>query len=359
MPDPMVDIIVLAHDRADVTVECFRRLATMDHGHPVRINFLDNGSGAAVQKLAKWWTWNTRSWVPWARYRGVSFRAYRAKDNMGFSAGNNYVAGKCTAPWLLFLNNDAFPTQPLWLYEMIQTCADFGYDAMGPASNAVLGLQSAEHTGWSPVHDAKFLSGFCFLIRRDVFESIGGWDERFFNGDEDLDLSIRLRLAGHRIGVDRDVYVEHANQQTLGVVAAKQGITPQQWYARTRQQLINKHSDYIVRDLFVWEDLRLPRDKWRSIGVMPNGFYHQHPGTPADFATALGKLRSQSAHGRSRGGPDPLGELQARYTIGGTGDTFTLSTCGDTAGGTETGGGTAKTDWDRAEAVLAAQAWAG
>lgn len=49
------------------------------------------------------------------------------------------------------------------------------------------------------VQDADWVVGACFLIRRDVYEKIGGLDPRFFLFFEDIDLCRRVRAAGLRV----------------------------------------------------------------------------------------------------------------------------------------------------------------
>jgi len=46
--------------------------------------------------------------------------------------------------------------------------------------------------------DAGWLSGSCLLLRRDAFDSVGGFDPRYFMYFEDVDLGERLGLAGWR-----------------------------------------------------------------------------------------------------------------------------------------------------------------
>lgn len=54
-----------------------------------------------------------------------------------------------------------------------------------------------------------FASGACLAIRRDVFDRLGGFAPAFFLYHEDVDLSLRVRLAGGRIGVAADARVDH------------------------------------------------------------------------------------------------------------------------------------------------------
>lgn len=54
-----------------------------------------------------------------------------------------------------------------------------------------------------------FASGACLAIRRDVFDRVGGFAPAFFLYHEDVDLSLRVRLAGGRIGVAADARVDH------------------------------------------------------------------------------------------------------------------------------------------------------
>ncbi len=54
------------------------------------------------------------------------------------------------------------------------------------------------------------ISGACLLVRRELFERLGGWDEGYFLHCEDLDLCMRLKQAGQQVLFVPDVTVTHA-----------------------------------------------------------------------------------------------------------------------------------------------------
>ena len=58
--------------------------------------------------------------------------------------------------------------------------------------------------------DCDFVTAACIALRRDLFLELGALDEGFVNGWEDVDLSIRVRLAGHRVVYRGDLAVIHA-----------------------------------------------------------------------------------------------------------------------------------------------------
>ncbi len=67
----------------------------------------------------------------------------------------------------------------------------------------------AEWTGYGPRVEPGFVSGACLVISRDLYAELGGMPERFFLYHEDVDLSLRVRLAGGTLGVETAARVDH------------------------------------------------------------------------------------------------------------------------------------------------------
>ena len=90
-----------------------------------------------------------------------------------------------------------------------------------------LGLVKDHNLAGTPLpeqaDEVEALSGACMLVKRDLYESVGGMDEGYVMHCEDLDLCMQLRLAGHKLLFVPDARVIHdkghsSKRQPLWVV---------------------------------------------------------------------------------------------------------------------------------------------
>jgi glycosyltransferase involved in cell wall biosynthesis len=105
---------------------------------------------------------------------------------------------------------------------------------VGPMSNYVAPPQLVESVPYQNLDDMKHfarhwreehrgkwftvpkLSGFCLLMKRTVYDAIGGLDERFGLGFfDDDDLALRARQAGFELAVAHDLFVHHFGSRTF------------------------------------------------------------------------------------------------------------------------------------------------
>ena len=149
--------------------------------------------------------------------------------NLGFAGGANAGSRATTAPLLLFLNPDCV-TQPDALAALRAAAgAQPGWGAWqalvtlsgGRQINTSGGVLHWLGFGWTGEYGATvppagaaprevpFASGAALVVRREAWDAVGGFDASYFMYAEDVDLSLRLRLAGWGVGVVPDARVEH------------------------------------------------------------------------------------------------------------------------------------------------------
>jgi len=97
------------------------------------------------------------------------------------------------------------------------------YHADLPGATTMLGrifvgsfrARPAESPQPGEVAEVEQPSGACFVVRREVWEALGGFDEGFFLWYEDVDLAKRLRDAGYRNLLVGSALVEHAGAEAF------------------------------------------------------------------------------------------------------------------------------------------------
>jgi N-acetylglucosaminyl-diphospho-decaprenol L-rhamnosyltransferase len=183
-----------------------------------------------------------------------SARVIEAGANLGYGAGNNRGAAEASGEVLVFLNPDAMPapgfreailapqtegrgwsawqglvtaedgrivntrggvvhfTGIAWAGgagEALPAVSSEGASATGDPGEAGIRPGTAGLAAGQPLPEPGFVSGACLAIPRERFEAVGGFAEDFFLYHEDVDLSLRLRLAGGRLGVEPGARVDH------------------------------------------------------------------------------------------------------------------------------------------------------
>ncbi len=147
-----------------------------------------------------------------------SVQLIRAGENLGYGGGGNLGARHARGTFLVFLNPDT-RVESGWLDALLaplESDSRVGLttskillahqpDRINTCGNAIhltgltlcRGLGRSKE-GFERPEPVDAVSGAAFAIRREVFETLGGFDEDFFLYMEDTDLSWRARLAGWR-----------------------------------------------------------------------------------------------------------------------------------------------------------------
>jgi N-acetylglucosaminyl-diphospho-decaprenol L-rhamnosyltransferase len=155
-------------------------------------------------------------------------RLLRSGRNAGFAAACDEGAALAQGDLLVVLNPDAAPLPGFgeairrpWAQERGWAAwqalvADHGATEINSAGNPVhfTGLVWAGGHGRPiaeapPAGEVTALSGACLAIPRTTWEREGGFPADFFLYHEDVDLSLRLRLAGGAVGIEPSAVVDH------------------------------------------------------------------------------------------------------------------------------------------------------
>ena len=170
------------------------------------------------------------------RFSGVEI--IRLEKNIGFAAANNYAIKRAEGfQWVALLNPDAI-AEPDWLSNLHMAAEkNSQYNFFGSHLKKQGSLNQLDGTGdvyhlcglaWRRDHGMpeKQISRLveeifspcaaAAMYRRDIVLDVDGFDERFFCYFEDIDLSFRLRLLGHRCLYVPNAKVEHFGSAIAG-----------------------------------------------------------------------------------------------------------------------------------------------
>ena len=220
-----VSFIIPLFNNLALTRACVASLqATLPAGLKHEIILVDDGS-----------TDDTRSWLATL---GPPFRVVLNDRNLGYAAANNRAIAIARGDVLALLNNDLV-FLPRWLEPMLGAHRSLA-DRAGLIGNIQLdaGTGAIDHTGiiinqqGKPVHDRALparrsrlfssvrpvpaLTGACVLVDRALWLQLGGFDEGYVNGGEDVDLCFRARAVGRTNAVALRSVVRHHISASVG-----------------------------------------------------------------------------------------------------------------------------------------------
>lgn len=227
-PTPVVSIIVVSYNTREMTLECLRSVAAQTTV-PYELIVVDNASsdGSAEAIAAAF----------------PEIRLIASRENHGFAKANNLAALEARAPYLLLLNPDtvtldhaidrlmAFaertPQAGIWggrtLYSDMSLNAGScnALPSFWSALCRTTGLAVAfkdsplfnpeDYGGWdrSTEREVGYVCGCFFLIGRDFWNSLGGFDLTFVMYGEEADLCARARAHGARPRITPEAAIVH------------------------------------------------------------------------------------------------------------------------------------------------------
>ncbi|MBE5949657.1 MAG: glycosyltransferase [Lachnospiraceae bacterium] len=175
-------------------------------------------------------------------------RVVRYTGGFNYAAINNFGAGYATGDLLLLLNNDTKVITPEWMEEMLMYAQRKDVGAVGAKlyyeddtiqhAGIVIGLgahRAAGHTHYRCTKDnlgymgklfyaqnVSAVTGACLLVKKNLYDELGGLDEQFTVAFNDVDFCLRIREKGYLIVFTPYAELYHYESKSRGFEDTKE-----------------------------------------------------------------------------------------------------------------------------------------
>ena len=254
----IVSIVIPHWNNVDILTECLESISATDF-ESVETIVVDNAS--------------TDNSVASVRSNYPNVKLIENDKNYGYAGGCNIGAEAASGDFLIFLNNDTVQEKD-WISNLIKTInSDDKIAAVQPkilnyydrnvfdyaggsgghmdiycfpfARGRIFSFQENDEGQYNNKEKCFWSSGTCFMVRRELFQKSGGFDESFFAHMEEIDLCWRLYAMGFEVWVEPDSVVYHKNALTLPMYSHKK------YYLNHRNSLLMLLGNYSIKNIFL------------------------------------------------------------------------------------------------------------
>lgn len=256
---PCLSILIVSYNTRDMTLACLQSIAEQTHDMGAEIIVVDNasndGSADAIDALSL----------------RLPLKLIRLDENVGFARGNNIAAQSAGGRHLLLLNPDTIvqdraidrlhafarthPTAGIyggrtvfadgtlnasccWQRMTLWNCLCRATGLTGLAPNSAL-FNAEAYGGWqrNEVRNVDIVSGCFLMIRRELWDVLGGFDPSYFMYGEEADLCLRARSFRARPLFTPTAQIVHyggasetsRSAKTIKLLAAKATLIRKHW----------------------------------------------------------------------------------------------------------------------------------
>lgn len=221
---PLISIIIPVFNKIELTQQCLENLFRNTDYSNYEVIIIDNASSD-----------NTAQYLKEITAKNNKIKIITNPVNYGFAKANNQGAELAQGEYIVLLNNDTIPLKG-WLtalYTSIQEDSNTGI----VGAKMLYPDDSIQHCGVVLRRDRNFfkhpykfverthplvnfkrkwdaVTAACFITRRDLFRQLGGLDEGYLNGCEDIDYCCAVTAKGLNIYYEPKAELYHFESQT-------------------------------------------------------------------------------------------------------------------------------------------------
>ncbi len=251
---PKVSAVVATYNLKDVFLECLASIAKQDYPN-LEIIVVDNASADGTADAV------AEKFGPASG--GPQVNLIRNSENLGVTGGANTGVKKATGDYIWFIDHDnIFETN--MLSEMVKLAESdpkigvvvpkiYYWDdktliwAAGTNINLLTGVnisREGRDVGQYEKVEEVQIAPANFLVKREVIEKVGLYDDVYFISYEDADLSFRVRKAGFKIVYTPKAVCYHKFPILDQKTATKRWLSRAYWTARNKIIFMRKQSPY-------------------------------------------------------------------------------------------------------------------
>jgi GT2 family glycosyltransferase len=197
---PSVSIVIPTRDRVDLLRQCVDNIEAISTYRNYTITIVDNGSSDPA----------TLEWLAETKHRVV-----KAPGPFNYSRIMNLGVAATDGEYVLTMNNDAMVKTPDWIEAMLGHAQHPEVGAVGV--RLLFPSGGTQHEGiavgahpdgvpaiaanlqhpWQLSREVSAVTGACMLIKRSIWDQLGGLDEMLHISFNDVDFCLRVRAAGY------------------------------------------------------------------------------------------------------------------------------------------------------------------
>lgn len=192
-----MDAVVPVHNAPELARACIESVLTHVGDRLGRLVAVDDASDAPTVAML-------------AALDHPKLRVLRTDRNLGYGGAVNLGVANCQAKLVLQLNSDVLAREDFLSPLVAAVQADPKLAGLNPGGNSYRRYDLPRYAKRAGCLVTNHLAGYAFLIRRSVFEDLGGFDPAFGRGYfEDSDLTRRILRAGHWVGMHPGTALHH------------------------------------------------------------------------------------------------------------------------------------------------------
>lgn len=260
-----LSIVILSYNTPDMVLDCvnslFSQFKDVLQRKLLEIIVVDNAS--TKENLEKLENKLKQSEI---------IKLIKNNENLGFGGGCNLGAKNSKGEYILFLNSDTTTSDQgfLKMTSFLKSKPEIGvlggklFNSDGSSQrsagkfynliNFFIMLIGGERLGMlrsSPniICQTDWVSGACFMVKKEIFNKLGGFDEKIFMYAEDMEFCYRVNKAGYKVYFFPEVKVAHkehgSSSRTFAVVNIYKGIL---YFYKKHKSII----EYKIVSFFLW-----------------------------------------------------------------------------------------------------------